>query len=108
MTKRNQERQRTLMQDIETYTCGEIPSPLDLRRAPTLKHWETAVRRRGKEFVLVIKGEVSGHPEIEDGPIATSAVIWFDRKARFVRTINRLYALGEPVGREIPIDGVDI
>jgi hypothetical protein len=106
MTKRSQTKQQ-LLRDVEAYTCGEVPSPLDLRRAPTLKHWEMAVRRSGKEFVLVIKGEVSGHPEIEDGPIATSAVMWFDRKARFVRTINRLYALGEPVGREIPIDGVD-
>jgi hypothetical protein len=108
MTQSSQETKRRLMQAIESYTCGEIPSPLDLRRAPTLKHWEMAVGRSGNEFVLVIKGEVSGHPKIEDGPIATSAVMWFDRKARFVRTINRLYSLGEPVGREIPIDGVDI
>jgi hypothetical protein len=108
MTKRSQATKQQLLRDIEAYTCGEVPSPLDLRRAPTLEHWETAVRRRGKEFVLVIKGEVSGHPEIEDGPIATSAVMWFDRKNRFVRTVNRLYALGEPVGVEIPIDGVDI
>jgi hypothetical protein len=108
MTKRSKETRRMLLQDIEAYTCGEVPSPLDLQRAPTLERWETAVRRRGKEFVLVVKGEVSGHPEIGDGPIATSAVMWFDRKGRFVRTIKRLYALGQPVGAEIAVEGIDI
>ena len=107
MTKRSQATKQQLLRDIEAYTCGEVSSPLDLWRAPTLDHWETTVLRSGREFVLLVKGEVSGHPEIEDGPIATSAVAWLDRKGRFVRTINRLYALGASVGREIPIDGVD-
>jgi hypothetical protein len=45
----------------------------------------------------VIRGEVTKHPDIEDGdPIQTSVVIWFDRKGHFVRTLNRIYALGKP------------
>jgi hypothetical protein len=109
MTKRSQETQRRLMQDIESYTCGEIPSPLDLLRAAKLEHWHTAIRRRGKEFVMIARGEVSRHPEIDDGTsILTSAVMWFDRKNRFCRAINRLYCLGQPAGREVPVDGVDI
>jgi hypothetical protein len=108
MTKSSQETKRRLMQDIESYTCGEVPSPLDLLRAAALQNWETAVRRRGKEFVMVVRGEVSRHPEIPDGEnVQTSAVTWFDRKNRFCRTTNRIYSFGQPAGREIPIEGVD-
>ena len=58
---------------------------------------------------MVICGEVHGHPEIADGTsISTPAIMWRDRKDRFVRTATRLYRLGEQIGREIPIDGVDI
>jgi hypothetical protein len=39
--------------------------------------------------------------------ISTSELAWFDRKARFARTKNRLYALGDPVGRAKPIEGGD-
>jgi hypothetical protein len=109
MTKRSKESQRKLMQDIESYTCGEVPNPLDLQRAARLEQWQTAIRRRGKEFVMVVTGDVYKHPEIPDGEhIQTSVVMWFDRNERFARTTNRVYALGDPVGREIPIDGVDI
>jgi hypothetical protein len=109
MTKRSKESQRKLMQDIESYTCGEVPNPLDLQRAARLEQWQTAIRQRGKEFVMVVTGDVYKHPEIPDGEnIQTSVVMWFDRKERFARTTNRVYALGAPAGREIPIDGVDI
>jgi hypothetical protein len=108
MTKRSQETQQMLLQDVEAYSFGEVPSPLDLLRAATLELWDIAVRRRGKEFVMVARGDVHRHPEIDDGtPISTSAIAWFDRKGRFCRTHNRLYALGQPLGREIQSDGVD-
>lgn len=63
------------------------------------------MRRRGKEFVMVVRG-----PEIDDGTSnLTSAVMWFDRKNMFCRTINRLYCLGQPAGREVvPVDGVKV
>jgi hypothetical protein len=108
MTKRSEATKRKLMQDIEAYTCGEAPNPLHLRRAARLENWSTAVRRRGKEFALAAVGDVYQHPEIADGTnISTPAVMWFDRKARFIRTHNRLYVLGEPAGGDIPIDGID-
>jgi hypothetical protein len=99
MTKKGEATPRKLMQDVEAYTCGEIPSPLDLMRAAKLEHWHTVIRRRGKEFVMVICGQVHKHPEINDGQaIQSSAVIWLDRKNRFIRTRNRIYALGKPAG----------
>jgi hypothetical protein len=99
MTKKSEANTRKLMQDVEAYTCGEIPSPLDLLRAATLERWYMTIRRRGKGFVMVVSGEVHKHQEIEDGQaIQSSAVAWFDRKNRFIRTHNRIYALGKPAG----------
>ncbi len=96
---------KALARDIESYTCGEVPNPLDMQRAASLEHWSTEVRRRGAEFVLVVKGDVRQHPEVEYGqPISTSAVVWFDRKSRFIRTVNRMYVLGQPAGEKEGID----
>jgi hypothetical protein len=96
---------RKLAADIEAYLCGEVPNPLDMQRAAKLENWLTEVRRRGAEFVLVVKGDVHQHMEIEKGqPIGSAAVMWFDRKSRFVRTTNRLYALGQPAGDNEGID----
>jgi len=98
-----------LRRDIESYTCGEVPSPLELLRAPVLNYWSANVRRRGKEFVLVITGDVSKHDEYPDGEnIATGAVAWFDRHGRFARTTARVFALREPAGDEVPLEGIDI
>lgn len=89
--------QEQLLREIKSYTRGSEPSALAMLQAPRIDYWEPEVRRRGKEFVLVIRGEVTKHPDIEDGdPIQTSVVIWFDRKGHFVRTLNRIYALGKP------------
>ena len=99
MTKRSKETQRKLQQDIESFTCGEVPNPLEIMRAAKLENWESLVRRRGKEFVMLVRGEVHRHPEIADRTlILTPAVMWRDRKDRFIQTHNRLYALGKPAG----------
>jgi hypothetical protein len=106
MTKKSQATKLKLLQDIEAYTCGEVPSPLAMMRAAKMENWVTTVRRRGKEFVFVVKGDVYRHPEIEDGrPISTSAISWFDRHARFCRTNSRVYALGEPAGGDMTVEG---
>ncbi len=100
MTKRSKEKAAVLASDIKVYECGQMPPAGDLEKAPRLERWETAVRRRGQEFVLVVRGDVCGHPEIDDGQnIQTSAIVWFDRKGRFVRTTNRVYVLG-PAGSQ--------
>jgi hypothetical protein len=97
MTNSSREKSERLERDIESYTSGEVPSPLSLLQAPTLDRWSTAVRQRGKEFVMVLTGDVYKHPEFQDGDnIHTSAVMWFDRENRFARTVSRLYALGRP------------
>lgn len=54
---------------------------------------------------LHLRGEALRHAEYTDGEmITTGAVLWFDRKGRFIRTIGRVFALGEEIG----IDGVDL
>lgn len=84
-----------LLRDVECYTCGEVPSAMEMIRAPRLDAWEVGIRRRGKEFIMVVDGVVSKHPEIEDGQVAGSgALVWFDRHARFVRSHKRLWVLG--------------
>jgi hypothetical protein len=99
MTKHSKEAHRKLLQDIEAFTCGEVPNPLEIMRAAKLENWESLVRRRGKEFVMTIRGDVYRHPEIDDGQnIQTPAVAWFDRRDRWVRTTTRLYVLGQPAG----------
>ncbi|CUT11488.1 hypothetical protein BF49_2568 [Bradyrhizobium sp.] len=96
-----------LARDIESYACGEEPSPLELMRAPRLDEWSVLVRPRGKEFVLIVEGVVTRHPEFNDGDIGRSgAVTWFDRHRRWIRTPRRLWVLGKHAGEEIPIDGI--
>jgi hypothetical protein len=108
MTKRGEATRNQLLRDIEAYTCGEVPNDLDLMRATRLDHWYVYIRRRGKEYAMTLRGEVSRHPEMAASTsISTSELAWFDRKARFARTKNRLYALGDPVGGAKPIEGDD-
>ncbi|WP_340672289.1 hypothetical protein [Bradyrhizobium ottawaense] len=96
-----------LARDLEAYTLGETPSPFEQLRAPTIEQWRTEVRRVGKEFKLVVRGQARKHPDYQDGEdICIAAIHWFDRKGRFARSTHRLYMLGEQRGDEIPIDGV--
>jgi hypothetical protein len=96
-----------LLRDIEAFTCGEEPSPLLMLGCPRIENWSTEVRRIGKEFKMVVIGEARRHPDFGNGePITTSAVVWFDRHARFVRTFHRVYSLGEQAGNKIPLEGI--
>lgn len=105
MTNENAKR---LMLIVEAYACGEVPSALELSHAPRLEEWKAVVRQRGKAFVLVARGNVHNHPEYRDGEfIQTSEIVWFDRRSRFVRTLNTLYVLGEQAGDDIPLEGID-
>lgn len=98
----------TLLRDLECYTRGEQPSPLLLLGAPVIEDWSTEVRPLGKEFKMVVTGRAEGHPEYADGDmISTAAVVWFDRKCRWCRTVNRVYRLGEHAGDPVPLGGVD-
>lgn len=89
--------EKDLLRDVECYTCGEDPSPLLMLRAPRIENWTVRIGRRGKEFVLLIYGDVYRHPVHSDGDgIKTGSVVWFDRHHRWVRTHNRVYRLGKP------------
>jgi len=98
---------KDLLRDIESYTCGETPSPLLMLRAPKIHGWSVSVRRRGKEFFSVVIGEIAEHPAHPDGESVVIPVAWFDRHLRFVRSHLRVYALGEPAGEEIPAEGIE-
>jgi hypothetical protein len=101
MTKNSRYKAALLESDIQVYQCGQIPSSIEMEESARLENWSTEVRRRGSEFVVVVKGDVHQHPNISDGqPISTPAVVWFDRKGRFVRTTNRMYVLGQPGDNE--------
>lgn len=66
-------------------------------------------RGPGGQFEMTLLGRVTGHRRRPDGSEATTTpVIWLDRKHRWALTLNTLYALGEPEGSEIPLDGVDV
>jgi hypothetical protein len=98
-----QDAKKDLARDVECYTCGEIPSPLEMLRAPRLEDWSAQIGRRGKEFVLHIYGHV--YKQHADGDaIKTGAVAWFDRHRRWIRTHGRLYVLGKPAQGE----GIDL
>ncbi|MES2600432.1 MAG: hypothetical protein V4602_06450 [Pseudomonadota bacterium] len=91
--------QKQLQREIQSYTRGGVPIPLELLQAPRIDYWVAEVRRRGQEFVLVVAGDVVKHPDMDDGAsIQTSAVVWWDRHNRFFRTVNRLYVLGLKAG----------
>jgi hypothetical protein len=98
-----------LRADVERFQCGEVPGAFEMRRAHRLEDWDAVVRRRGKEFVLVLRGRLIGppNPEVASDGVdeQTGAVVWLDHKLRFARTHTRLYALGQPAG-DIP-EGIE-
>ncbi|MGY0572800.1 hypothetical protein ACTGJ9_018395 [Bradyrhizobium sp. RDM12] len=97
----------TLARDMADYTWDRDPSPRLMLHAPTIEQWQSEVEAVGNEFKMVVSGKVKGHPDpaFQDGDdICTAAVIWFDRKCRWIRTAQRVYRLGEHAGDEIGID----
>jgi hypothetical protein len=49
------------------------------------------------------------HPKHPPGKqIETREVVWIDRQWSWARTASRVYELGDPAGREIPIGGIDV
>ena len=109
MSGRVKQLKEWLLRDLERFECGETPSPIESMRTARLEGWRLRAHPRGKEFVLKAEGTIYGHPdpEVEDGgETVTGALVWVDRRYRFVRSFNRLYLLGEHAGDEIPIDGI--
>jgi hypothetical protein len=90
-----------LTHDFTSYLAGEVPSPLELERAPVLARWRTLIMNiaRGEYppgMLLALTGRVTGHPQHADGTtIRTSQLLWLDRNRTWARSWNRVYRLGE-------------
>lgn len=68
-----------------------MPTEEELKDAPVLSAWYLYPARPG---VLVLVGDVSGHPTLLDGPVTTSRVLAVDEAAGWAETLNRVYRLG--------------
>lgn len=72
------------------------PTSADLAIAPRLERW--AQIRDSKSTRL--RGEVTGHPVLDDQRIFTSPLLVLDRCKQWARTTSRFYVLGEPAYRQ--------
>jgi hypothetical protein len=81
-----------LADDIEMLRQRGQPHAEDLHVAPHLDQWTMVMTPLG----LRLTGIVSGHPELGDRRIMTSALWVADPTARWIRTLSRYYRLGEP------------
>jgi hypothetical protein len=68
-----------------------MPTEDELANAPMLDDWYLYPARPG---VLVLVGNVSGHPTLMDSPVTTSKVLAHDETAGWAETLNRVYRLG--------------
>jgi hypothetical protein len=90
-----------LKHDFMSFLKGEVPSLLELERAPVLENWRTLIMyvERGEDhlgMLLVLTGRVTGHPQHPDGTtIRTSQLVWLDLNRSWARSWNRVYRLGE-------------
>jgi hypothetical protein len=94
--KRRDKNSLTLYLDLAAYRASRQPTPAELRAAPLLDWWKTVVRLQGElGAMLVVVGQVTGHPSVEDGGlIASYPVRWIDLRRRWVRATETLYRLG--------------
>lgn len=92
--RRAGERLHELADDLQGLRDGTLPRPGDLEDAPFLDGWEPATRS-----VQVLKGRVSGHPDIADGRQVTTSEIFASDSASWARTLSRYYRLRTPAKR---------
>lgn len=85
--------------DVRYFASGGMPTDDEIAAAPRLESWVAMLRvdDRDERFMSI-------HGSVDGSPLRTSPVVWFDRHNRFVRTRNRLYALGEPAGDAVKGD----
>jgi len=84
--------------DEQRLAEGWVPGKADLKDAPLLTKWAFVDRRSGGQG-LYIQGYVNRHPRLGRRKIKllTSHVVAIDRhNQKWVRTLSRLYRLGEP------------
>jgi hypothetical protein len=102
---------RWLMLDIEHYFRGGLPSPVELARAALLENWRVVLscELTGKPSYLAgdmsLIGHAKGHPKHVDGKLITTAtLVWLDRRAKWARTRDIIWRLGD---RSAPPSGAD-
>lgn len=85
---------RWLDQQLAAIASLEASGPFkaDLAGAPRLDRWQPVIDRRQ---VLLLSGEVTGHPRLPDGPVITSRLLALDASAGWARTASRWYRLGQ-------------
>ena len=71
------------------------PNSTELAIAPRLELW---TQIRGSKFTR-LRGEVTGHPVLDDQRIFTSPLLVLDRNKLWARTTSRFYVLGKPAYR---------
>lgn len=82
---------RALADDLERMTVFR-PS-FELEGAPSLDAWRLCPRPRP-----ALMGWATGHPLLGSREVVTSEIFAIDRRAGWVRTLSRFYALGQPAG----------
>ena len=113
-TKTAERREAKLHIDLAFYATGGVPSQGELAAVPCLQRWHVVLTSAYGANQLSIRGKVYGDKTVADGTDFTSrAVLWFDRKYRFIRCINSLYRLGVNVGHQetesdIPLERLEI
>jgi len=85
------DRLRDLADDIESVAAGLGPSAADIAEAPILDAWEYGIIP-----VRVLRGRVSGHPDIADGRPARTSEVYLTDRMTWARTLSRWYRLGVP------------
>lgn len=80
----------SLAQDIER--LGTPDYIRSLRPEATISRWYLTPSE-----VFTLRGEVSGHPDLQNGPIETSQLFFMDQKFGLARTLSRWYRLGVPL-----------
>lgn len=68
------------------------PTSSDLAIAPRLERWSTIQVSRSSR----LRGDVTGHPILDDQRIITSPLVVLDSNMQWARTTSRFYVLGEP------------
>lgn len=88
---------------LGAYLRGEWPREAAIVAAPRLSSWSIVVvkSRVPDEYQMRLTGTATGHPDLPDGSITTSPVIWIDRESRLAHTMSRLYALEDEASEPV-------
>lgn len=91
------DRLRDLADDVEAADAGLGPSEADIAGAPVLDAWEYGIVP-----VRVLRGLVSGHPDIVDGRPARTSEVYLTDRMTWARTLSRWYRLRAPADGTAP------